>query len=740
MAYRAAGFRDVKLGSCRGMIADRCAGPAAMEKLRRLGNSIAERAVSRRRRNAHFCIELPVGEVTLRVWVKSFGSQFLLKDWVDAFRGSKARRAFHSALCLARAGVGTPVPVGYLERWDGWRLKESYYLSEFEPGLVSFKDALIGHFIEDPCCERIMKLLETVAWAVADMHGAGFFHGDLGNQNILLRRRNDGSWGEVLFLDLNRGKAVGRLSLRLRARDISRIYLPSDLLRVFKEMYFRGVRPPVRFQRWERWFRRVYAFHTLTRAIRHPSRLFERAERGGPDYPPEKEMWIWDERSAQPINVMRPRDRFRHLPLVRTGALLARCALSAPAIWRESARILEGCFAPGLKMTARVGIALDPRLEILDRQIELIRSWGTVPVLIRIMHHEGESRWTECIDCVRKLKLLGHPVSVALVQDRAAVRDPERWRSFVCRVTEAIADSVEWIEAGHAINRVKWGIWDYDEYARLIEPFAEAARKCPQVSFMGPAGIDYEYLFVMAALRRLPDGFRFRALSHHLYVDRRGAPESRQGPSSLLEKCAQARAIARLSGVCDDRFIVSETGWPLLGTGVYSPVTSPYESPGPRRNDPSVSEEVYADYMLRYLAIALASGLAEKVFWWRLTARGFGLVDDTDAANWRPRPAFHAMGFFLKLLGSSVFEGRDRDLELDGAMRGYDRDRVLCLRFRTPDGSLWAMCWTAAGEISARMRGVREAVDVFGNVLHQPEDGRVRLTGRPIYLKLDGRD
>jgi hypothetical protein len=236
---------------------------------------------------------------------------------------------------------------------------------------------------------------------------------------------------------------------------------------------------------------------------------------------------------------------------------------------------------------------------------------------------------------------------------------------------------VERVEVAHAINRVKWGVWDRRDYRRLLGPVARLAERFPAVKFMGPAVIDFEYPFVLSALRELPAGLRFHALSHHLYVDRRGAPENTQAGFSLLEKCALGLAIARWSGAVDDRFIVSEVNWPLKGTGVWSPVGSPYESPGPRHNDPSVSEDAYAAYMVRYLIIALCSGFVNQVFWWRLVARGFGLADDTDPVRWRERPAFRALRQFLAVLGDSTYDRRDV------AVSDADVTRYW---FRRPDG------------------------------------------------------
>jgi hypothetical protein len=224
----------------------------------------------------------------------------------------------------------------------------------------------------------------------------------------------------------------------------------------------------------------------------------------------------------------------------------------------------------------------------------------------------------------------------------------------------------------------------------------------------------------------LPDGFSFGALSHHLYVDRRGAPENRQGRFALLEKLALARAIARKHDRCQDRLIVSEVNWPLLGTGVHSPVGSPYVYPGPRYNDPSVSEDDYADFMIRYFLIAICSGLAERVYWWRLVAHGYGLVDDIDPDQWRARPAFKMLKTFLQHVANSTFESR---IELNDS-------GAVAFAFRREDGSRFLVAYTPqeACEVEVPMP-IEAVVDGVGSAVDVGAGARVKLCGRPVYIE-----
>jgi hypothetical protein len=678
--------------------------------------------------------------VSVAVAVKAFGRQPWIKDWLDTFKGSRARRSWLAACFLRDKGIGTPPPVGFLERWEGGRLVESYYLAEYQDKVSSFKDELLHLFYDESECDKFMSLLECVAEAVRAMHEAGFQHNDLGNQNILLRRLDEKTWGGVQFVDLNRARTKSYLGLGDRARDISRLYLPSDFLRVFEDMYYRGARPPHEFREAERLYRRLYSWHADTRKWRHPIRTaaIREAEKGLRRYPSEKEMWVWDWRSAQAISVMRPNDRSRFYTKKTPLQIARSTAVGFLPVWSRYEGLLSDAYRAPVTMKNRIGMTLSLESETAAREIELLGNLGKIPVFLRFYRHESEEKWKFTAEMARRLHRDGYPVSVALVQDRRAVREPERWKSFVCSVLEQVREFVEWVEVGHAINRVKWGVWDFEEYRRLTGAIAEAAVQFPEVKFVGPAVIDFEYPYLMAALKSLPSSLRFGALSHLLYVDRRGAPESQQAIFSALDKFALAKAIARWSGVCDDRVIVSEVSWPLKGTGVFSPVASPYDSPGPRHDDPSVGEDDYGNYMLRYLLMAICSGLIDRVFWWRLVARGFGLVDDTDPHRWRERPAYSMLKYFLATLGDSTFLRKEEDREGLSSPDLPRAEGVHLFLFQQSDGKKVAVAYSSAGELGLVLPFEYDRLcDAMGNRLAPKADRRtVALAGRPVYAFL----
>jgi hypothetical protein len=620
--------------------------------------------------------------------VKIYEPQGWLRSLLARKLGSQARKTWQVASALHARGVGTPRPVGFLERWEGGRLVESYFVTEFVEG-KTFHQELLRLLHEEPDLEKVLALLEPVAKAVRAMHDAGVQHGDLGNQNILVG-------AAVRFVDLGRGPVRDAISLQERAFDISRLTLPSKLLRIFLRMYWRerwfaGEGPPREFLRTLRWRRLLFSLHTRLRPLRHPVKSARRRRERRPKYPKPRDLWLWDSRSAQPVALLERHDRWLlHSPatLVR---IAAATAVAVSPVMRRYRALLRECYKKPVAIEDRVGMTISPTPETWDRERALLLGLGRVPVLARYCAHETAREWAFTTGALRELHGAGWKVSAAVVQDRRAVRDPSRWDAFVHEVLGGLGGIAEWIEPAHAINRVKWGIWSLAEYERLLRPF-EGLK-----GVMGPAVNDFEFPHAAAALRAR----RFDALSLHLYVDRRGAPENRQGAYSALDKFALARSLAEKRG---GRVIVSEVNWFLKDQGYAHPF-APYSSPG-LSHEWDVDEETYADYMLRYYLHALCSGMVERVYWWRLVARPFGLVDPE---GWRARPAYHALREFLARFGKSTF-----------VERLPSEEGVYLLRFREPDAVIG---FSAAGEKRIELplgdRGSEARPEV--------------LTGRPAY-------
>ncbi len=115
-------------------------------------------------------------------------------------------------------------------------------------------------------------------------------------------------------------------------------------------------------------------------------------------------------------------------------------------------------------------------------------------------------------------------------------------------------------------------------------------------------------------------------------------------------------------------------------------------------------------------------GLADQVFWWRLAAHGFGLVDDRAEGGWRKRPAYEAFRFFVQQMRESTFvkkETPEPGIEVYWFEQG-------------PDKCAMAMAY-CTGEPRAWMPGpVMNVVDSMGQAAGSADS--VMLGPRPLYV------
>lgn len=674
-------------------------------------------------RNRSVCVELDVRGERTQVLVKCFGRQSPRNDWRDSIRGSKAERSFRAAHHLRQHDVGTPEPLAYVERWHGRRLEESYYVSAFLGNATGFGDQLLRLYHQVRECEDFVESLRIVAEGTRRMHDSGFVHNDLGNQNILI----EGSGGAAQFstIDLNRGRIISDPGLRERARDLSRLSIPSGMIDLFLAMYWND-EVPKPLVKWLGWYRGLFDLHAASRKWRHPIREARIAREQADEpadsrYPDPRDVWIWDSRTVQAFGAMNRKERLASYPRSRYLPMIRETFGSGPGVYREFRRVSANAFESGITMGDRLGLSIEPHPDTFERKLELISTLPSIPMLVRLYHHESPAELAWRKRAVTELMDRGHAVAVALVQDRDAVRAPDAWARFASAALDGLNDRLDFVEVAHAINRVKWGIWDFDELEALYRPIVDLARRHPALRFTGPAGIDFEYPFILAALKRWPAGVPLHALSHHLYVDRRGAPENPQNAFSAIEKFALARAIATNCGKTD-RMMVTGVNWPLAGAGPWSPIAPPHV--GVTDDVGGVDETTYAAYMLRYLVLASASGLVDRVYWWQLVSRGFGLIDDANPAEWRERPAWHALQHFHDVMSDARLATAERP-EAAGNIGRF------CLTFDRDSGERFAMTWSHGTDAPLPAVDCERVSDMTGKPIDRPH----RVDGSPIFLR-----
>jgi hypothetical protein len=530
-----------------------------------------------------------------------------------------------------------------------------------------------------------------------------------------------------ILIDLNRARLGRRMGVVRRSRDICRLRVlrSEDRRRLLDAYWGRGRAAAGKRTVYEAafWgFRFKNRLKSVLRAplqiargarpARHPHAHIPAAAAGAG----MRDQVVWDRLSDQPhqhagrlqrlaVRLADGGDHFRS-----AAAALA----AAPRVWRRYRQLVAARHgAP--RPWRGVGVAVRPYEKDPEGLLEAVEELGVRSVLLRLHPWQQDHRPEE--ELAAQLSEAGKELTFALPQSRELVRDPARWRAAVEELAERFRPFGRRFQVGQAINRSKWGVWNHGEYLELAAAAGEILRRHPETEVLGPAVIDFEPHAMAAVLNRRRPGVRFDAVANLLYVDRRGAPENRQLGLDTIDKVTLLHAIAETAHNSAGRSWITEVNWPL------------WEGPhSPAGRDVAVDEETQADYLARYYLLVLATGLVERIFWWQLVARGYGLVDPVDQ-QLRRRPAFHAMRTLARVLDGSLCLG---PLPSPSPVR--------LLGFRHEDGSEWVAAWST-GE-STRVELPRRAVEVLSR--DGEPAGRVgrqiRVTRSPLLARLVGAE
>lgn len=341
-------------------------------------------------------------------------------------------------------------------------------------------------------------------------------------------------------------------------------------------------------------------------------------------------------------------------------------------------------FSSHVKIEGRFGLSVSPVEGRNDEILKMLDELGVERVNVRVYFSDKENL-SQYDDLMKKLIRAKKLHAITLVQNREAVKIVSSWQKFVKDVVSRYGNSCKNFIVCVAPNRIKWGVWHYYEYVKLFHRATGQKRFWKEVNgfdvqFVGPSVIDFEWLFANAILHGIKPDF----VSHNLYVDVRGKPEDGMMGFDVAGKVCFLKAMTSMSEGFKIPLWLTEVNWPLKNQEGFAPAAGPV----------CVTEEQYADYMVRYMILCAATGYVEQIFWWQLVARGYGLVDDTDG-KWRKRPAYFALKMLNEQLKGCTFL---KNLSADGMYKFLfsrdARDQIMVLwvkdgtrKIKTPEGS-----------------------------------------------------
>ena len=704
--------------------------PVALDELRRVVDPASADTTVHWGRNYLYRTQMAVPGGKVPVVVKAFRGEGARRRLQRRRKGSRAQRSFTASVALRKAGVAAPAPVAAIESTDP--RGPSFFVCEHLAGALEarylFRAMNAGRerelFPEIDGAAVLARLGRTLR----RLHDARLWHRDVSAGNVLLTGDwSGGAAGELYLVDLARTRIGKPLSPSEQMRDLARLPLHRAGDReALLESYFGG--PPPRARRFL-FNLHHHAFHGRHR-VKDKLRGLRRALASAvssrsthPHIPPARpgaaprDRVVWDPLSDQP-----------HLHAGRAAKLYARVS-DAGVHAKEAGVLLRRMPAALVRLSALrralyaqpvpfgdAGVGIHGGSASAPELLSEIEALGVRHVLLRLQPWEADLARDRAI--AAELRARGVDVVLAVAQNRDLVRDRRRWRAALEEIGERFDGLVERVQVGHAINRSKWGVWNQREYAELVAAAGASLADARGMKLLGPAVIDFELYATCIALNWPGNTVRFDAVTSLLYVDRRGAPENRQVGLDALGKAALLRAVIQTSRDGDRPSWVTEVNW-ALREGPHSPAG----------RHVTVGEETQADYLARYYLLLLGSGLVERVYWWQVAARGYGLADRTDGGV-RRRAAWRALAFLARSLAGSRALG---PLASPAPLRVH--------AFEPVSGSRWLAAWSDTDAMVAWTppAPLRRLFDRDGRELPLPARREIAVGGSPVYAEVEGK-
>lgn len=147
------------------------------------------------------------------------------------FRKSKARRSFEYATILLEKGIGTPMPIAFLENFNFIGLRDSYYVSEHLVTELTYRE-----LVEIPDYPDHDNILRQFTKFCFDLHEKGVEFLDHSPGNTLIKKTEENKYAFFL-VDLNRMNFHEAMSFEQRMNNFSRLTPKKEMIAVMSNEY-----------------------------------------------------------------------------------------------------------------------------------------------------------------------------------------------------------------------------------------------------------------------------------------------------------------------------------------------------------------------------------------------------------------------------------------------------------------------------------------------------------------------
>ena len=634
--------------------------------------------------------------------VKSFKTPNLLQAVIyKFFRRSKAKRSFENSVLLKSRGVKVAEPIGYIEVFDRFRLRQSYFISS----------KLDFDFSLDAATEKKMEdykdILSNFVHYTYELHKKNIMHLDYGVKNICIKKTIK---GYVFYLvDLNRLKD-GHVSEKKGVKNLARISSNPEIIKIIAETYatkisYSSVKTHKELKKFVGQFRQRLKLKkslksTLTNISHIPSSSYK-----------------WDYHSNQPHTLKNKKLKNKIFFLVFFSNLKIVIAtlyafLIAPYFFLREKKTYENKIESfGLCVNLDKPIESQKKISNIEL-IDMIEELSVQNILVRIPLSDFENI-ENYIDFIEQLK--DKDILVCVLQDRQHIIDKHLTKKRLDLIFSRLEDKVKVFQIGNSINRKKWAFLSVDEYFSFFKiAYDLKENKFPKIKLLGGNIIDFDVPFFSRSVFHLKSIF-YDGIASQLYVDRRGGPEQKQFGFDTLNKIRAYAALARASKKTVNDLYITEVNWPLIGMKNWAPA-----------KDFLIDESQQSSYLVRYYLLMLATGKVKKCFWHQLVAPGYGLVNNLNQKIVK-REAYYSFKYLIKILSG----GKTKKL--------LREKNLFCFIVEKDDVTIEAI-WSSKGKAFYKTNPSQLIFDMRGKKIQTKSSPIIDITGDVIYLKKDKKN
>ena len=617
------------------------------------------------------------------------------------FRKSKARRSYEYSIFLNQKGIKVPEPLGYIEVYDRFRLRQSYYVSR----KIDFDFTL--ELATKKKVEDYRSILKSFTDFTYKVHKNNIMHLDYSTGNICVKKNEKGY--DFFLVDLNR-LYKGFVSSKAGLENLNRISKDPEIIKILAEGY--ASKSSVSFSESHRYLNRSVNRDLLRLQLKgYIKNIFRN------NVKISSLEFTWDYHSNQPhaINDRKLKNKISLLSWYSNLKIIIATlfSLSILPFFYFKNKELYGKKIDNFGLCVNIDNPIESQRKISNEElIDMIEELSIQNILVRIPLSDFENI-EKYLSFIKQLQPKN--VLVCLLQDRVHVSDLNLTKERLDFIFENLKDFVTEFQIGNSINRKKWGFLSVDDYFSFFKVAYDLKKnKHHKIKLLGGNIIDFDIPFFARTVFHFKSLF-YDGVATQLYVDRRGAPEHTQFGFDTLAKIRTYAALVNASLKTSNEIYITEVNWPLSNFAPWAPAKTYL-----------IKESLQPSYLVRYYLLMLASGKIKKCYWHQLIAPGYGLVNNLNQKIVK-RDAYYSFKYLIKILSG-------------GKTKKLLREKNLFCFIVEKDDVMIEAIWSSKGIVSFKTDPSQLIFDMRGKKIQTKSSPVIDITGDVIYLKKDKKN